>query len=110
MAETHDTLRCPSCHTMMQTGFLPISRGMHFIRGDGNAAHHFAEDIPGTHAIMRNNRLIAWRCKKCGLIVFRYGRDNAKTLERMLLPEEQLEPLEHEEDTDDTGKREARKR
>ncbi|MFN3168386.1 MAG: PF20097 family protein [Phycisphaeraceae bacterium] len=84
MADTHDNLRCPNCQSLMQAGFLPVSKGMHFIRGDGRAASHFAEDIPGTHAIMRTNRLLAWRCKACRFIVFKYGRDSAKTIERLL--------------------------
>jgi hypothetical protein len=68
----------------MQTGFLPTSQGMHFIRGDGKAASHFAESLPGTHAIMRTNRLLAWRCKACEIVLFKYGRNNAKTIERLL--------------------------
>ena len=84
MAETHDPLRCPYCHSQMQTGFLPTSTGMHFIRGDGKAASQFAEDLPGTHAIMRSNRLLAWRCKACEVVLFKYGRNNAKKMERLL--------------------------
>jgi len=68
----------------MQTGFLPVSKGMHFIRGDGKAASQFAEDLPGTHAVMRSNRLLAWRCKRCEVVLFKYGRNNAKTVERLL--------------------------
>ena len=68
----------------MQAGFLPVSRGMHFIRGDGRAASHFAEDLPGTHAIMRSNKLLAWRCKACQVVLFRYGRDSRKIVERLL--------------------------
>ncbi|MEO0474836.1 MAG: PF20097 family protein [Planctomycetota bacterium] len=84
MAETHDRLRCPICQSVMQTGFLPTSTGMHFIRGDGKAASQFAEDLPGTHAIMRSNRLLAWRCKSCEVVIFKYGRNNAKKVERLL--------------------------
>lgn len=84
MPETHDTLRCPHCKALMQTGFLPTATGMHFIRGDGKAASHFAEDLPGTHAIMRSNRLLAWRCKACEVVLFKYGRNNAKKVERLL--------------------------
>ncbi|MEM9108498.1 MAG: PF20097 family protein [Planctomycetota bacterium] len=84
MGETHDPLRCPQCHAVMQTGFLPVSQGMHFIRGDGKAASHFAESLPGTHAVMRTNRLLAWRCKQCELVVLKYGRNSAKTVERLL--------------------------
>ena len=84
MIDTHDNLRCPSCQSLMQTGFLPVSKGMHFIRGDGRAASHFAEDIPGTHAIMRSNKLLAWRCKACQVVLFRYGRDSRKIVERLL--------------------------
>ena len=68
----------------MQAGFLPVSQGMHFIRGDGKAASQFAENLPGTHAVMRSNRLLAWRCKQCEIVVFKYGRNNAKTIERLL--------------------------
>ena len=68
----------------MQTGFLPTSKGMLFIRGDGKASSHFAEDLPGTHAIMRTNRLLAWRCKACEIVLFKYGRNNAKMIERLL--------------------------
>ncbi len=33
-----------------------------------------SEDVPGTHAVMRPNRMEGWRCKKCHLILFRYGQ------------------------------------
>jgi hypothetical protein len=103
MAETHDPIRCPHCHSLMQTGFLPVSQGMHFIRGDGKAASHFAESLPGTHSVLRTNRLLAWRCKGCEIVLFKYGRNNAKTVERLLdediLTEQQsIEALEAMED------------
>ncbi|MGB0768969.1 MAG: PF20097 family protein [Phycisphaeraceae bacterium] len=105
MSETHDPIRCPHCHALMQTGFLPTSRGMHFIRGDGKAASHFAEDLPGTHAIMRPNRLLAWRCKMCEVVLFKYGRNNAKTIERLLeedtlVEQQSLDALDAIEDDD----------
>lgn len=84
MSTPHDALRCPACKTLMQDGYLPCSDGLHFIRGDGNAASSFAEDLPGTHAVMRTNRLLAWRCKPCGMVVFKYGRDNAKHIDRLV--------------------------
>lgn len=99
MIDTHETLRCPKCQSLMQTGFVPVSRGMHFIRGDGTAASHFAEDLPGTHAIMRTNRLLAWRCKGCQVVVFKYGRDNAKLIER-LLDEQAASKYDMEEDAE----------
>ena len=83
MTTPHDTHRCPGCRAVMQNGYLPVTDGLVFVRGDGNAANAFAEDLPGTHAVMRTNRLIAWRCKACHLVTFKYGRDNAKHLERM---------------------------
>ena len=104
MSDTHDPLRCPQCSSLMQAGFVPVSQGMHFIRGDGRGAHHFAEDLPGTHAIMRTNRLIAWRCKACELVVLRYGRDNAKRIAR-LLDERQAEEQPPEADTQEEQRR-----
>lgn len=96
MSTPHDALRCPACKTLMQDGYLPISDGLHFIRGDGNAAGAFAEDLPGTHAVMRTNRLLAWRCKPCQMVVFKYGRDNAKHIERLA----ELEDAAQAEDAD----------
>lgn len=101
MAETHDPLKCPHCHGLMQTGFLSVSRGMHFIRGDGKAASKFAEDLPGTHAIMRSNRLLAWRCKSCEVVLFKYGRNNAKTIARLLGEDKHVEPEPTEEELSD---------
>ena len=105
MAETHDTLRCPQCHAVMQAGFIPTSQGIHFIRGDGKAASQFAESLPGTHSIMRTNRLLAWRCRACEMVIFKYGRDNAKTVERLLdedalVEQQSIETLEAMEDDD----------
>ena len=67
-------MRCPECNALMEEGLLPVSDGLHWVRGrkpGGGAA--MAEDVPGTHAVMRPNRMEAWRCKKCHLILFRYG-------------------------------------
>lgn len=110
MAETHDSLRCPHCHALMQMGFLPTSAGMHFIRGDGKAASQFAESLPGTHSIMRTNRLLAWRCKACEVVLFKYGRNNAKTLERLLdedalVDQQSAELLQSREDDDKKSRR-----
>ncbi|MEM1355831.1 MAG: PF20097 family protein [Planctomycetota bacterium] len=98
MPQPSDTMKCPSCHATMQPGFLPVSGGMNFVRGDGRAASSFAEGVPGTNAIMRSNRLPAWRCKACSLILFRYGKDNAKQLERELGFADEVEPVEPEEE------------
>lgn len=65
-------MRCPECGGYMTEGWLSIGQGMHWI-ANRDSGHDVAEDIPGTHAIMRPNRLAAWRCKKCELILFRYG-------------------------------------
>jgi len=60
-----------------------VTDGLVFVRGVGYAANAFAEDLPGRHAVMRTNSLLAWRCKACHLVTFKYGRDNAKHLDRM---------------------------
>jgi hypothetical protein len=66
-------IRCPQCHSPMEEGCLPVAGGMHWVRGRGQAKT-LTENIPGTHAVMRTNRLEAWRCRKCQLVTFRYGR------------------------------------
>ncbi|XAM00494.1 PF20097 family protein [Phycisphaeraceae bacterium D3-23] len=100
MTTPHDALRCPTCHALMQVGFLPVSDGLHFMRGDGKAAANFAEDLPGTHAVMRSNRLLAWRCKPCQVVVFKYGRDNAKHIERITALDEEAAAAQSDSDTD----------
>ncbi len=67
-------MRCPECNATMEEGLLPVSDGLHWSRGRSTAGGGMAEDVPGTHAVMRPNRMEAWRCKKCHLILFRYGQ------------------------------------
>ncbi len=66
-------MRCPECSALMEEGLLPVSEGMHWVKGRTTGGGEFAEDVPGTHAVMRPNRMAGWRCKKCHLILFRYG-------------------------------------
>jgi len=58
----------------MSEGLLPVSDGLHWLRGRKPGNTGMAEDIPGTHAVMRPNRMEGWRCKKCHLVLFRYGQ------------------------------------
>lgn len=70
-------MRCPECNALMEEGLLPVSDGLHWLRGrptGGSGVVGMAEDVPGTHAVMRPNRMEGWRCKKCHLILFRYGQ------------------------------------
>lgn len=71
-------MRCPECNTLMEEGLLPAADGLHWLRGrptgGASGAGGMAEDVPGTHAVMRPNRMEGWRCKKCHLILFRYGQ------------------------------------
>ncbi len=46
----------------------------------------FAESIPGTHAILRPNRLPAWKCNACELVLFRFGHDLARQQDRQRPP------------------------
>ena len=66
-------MRCPECNALFEEGLLPVSDGLHWVRGRSQGSAGMAEDVPGTHAVMRPNRMQAWRCRKCKLITFRYG-------------------------------------
>jgi len=67
-------MRCSECNALMEEGLLPVSHGMHWVKGrKPGGSGGMAEDVPGTHAVMRPNRMEAYRCKKCHLILFRYG-------------------------------------
>ncbi|MEM8739311.1 MAG: PF20097 family protein [Planctomycetota bacterium] len=71
----HDTLRCPGCRARMTTGHVAVSQGLHWMRRAEGPYGDFAESIPGTHSVLRANRLAAWRCSACQLILFRFGHD-----------------------------------
>ncbi len=59
----------------MTPGHVAVSQGLHWMRRAEGPYGDFAENIPGTHAVLRANRLPAWRCSGCQLITFRFGHD-----------------------------------
>ncbi|MEX0777647.1 MAG: PF20097 family protein [Phycisphaeraceae bacterium] len=68
-------MRCPECHTTMQNGFIPTGGGMFWFRKDQPLGSvEFATDVPGTFTWMRRAKLEAYRCPRCSLITFRYGK------------------------------------
>ena len=71
----HETLRCPECHTRMTVGHVAVSQGLLWMRRAEGPYGDFAEAIPGTHAVLRANRLPAWKCSGCQLLLFRFGHD-----------------------------------
>ena len=78
--EIHESHRCPECRAWMQVGFLNVSNGLLWLAHAHASTGDFAESIPGTNAIMRPNRLPAWKCPKCELLTLRYGREVHKRL------------------------------
>jgi hypothetical protein len=74
---THEreSMRCPGCRQWMQSGHVAISHGVMWLRNADSSHLPFSESVPGTHALMRANRLPAWRCPSCELLLFRFGRD-----------------------------------
>ncbi len=76
----HEALRCPQCRQWMQPGFVAVSQGLLWLRNPESATVDFAENLPGTNAIMRANRLPGWRCLSCELVLLRYGRTVHKHL------------------------------
>ncbi|MEM6856005.1 MAG: PF20097 family protein [Planctomycetota bacterium] len=71
----HEPIRCPECRQRMTPGHVAVSQGLHWMRRAEGPYGDFAENIPGTHSVLRANRLPAWRCSACQLITFRFGRD-----------------------------------
>ena len=96
-------MRCPECNALMEEGLLPVAEGLHWLRGRKPGGPGMAEDVPGTHAVMRPNRMEGWRCKKCHLILFRYGESwDANKQAQMRMASEQ--PASGEgEDAEATG-------
>ncbi|QDU71159.1 PF20097 family protein [Mucisphaera calidilacus] len=68
-----EVVRCPKCHARMQPGVLPVSGGIGWLPWSPSATMSMSESLPGTHAVMRPNRLPGWRCRACELVLFRYG-------------------------------------
>ncbi|WP_428389844.1 PF20097 family protein [Mucisphaera sp.] len=94
-----ETFRCPRCRARMTPGVLPIAAGLSWLPLSPNATPAMAEGLPGTHAIMRPNRLPAWRCRACELVLFRHGRKMTDPLaEPDELPPEEIEPLDPRRD------------
>jgi len=68
-------MRCPDCHNHLEEGYVSVKDGLNWLRSANTPTGvQFAEGIPGTSAIMRSNRLVGWRCRKCELIIFAHGR------------------------------------
>ena len=80
MEHAHD-VRCPQCRSRMEPGFQSSGGGLHWFR-QRESPTTFAEGIPGTNAILRPVRLPAWRCRRCELILYRYGRNLEKQLDK----------------------------
>ena len=96
------------CNQWMKPGFVSVSQGLLWLRNPEGSTVDFAENIPGTNAVMRANRLPAWRCQACELLVLRYGRTVHKQLPAQQfaeLPDPQLD----DEDLDEAIARRARR-
>ncbi len=69
----------------MQSGCVAISQGVLWMRNADAASVPFSESVPGTNALTRANRLPAWRCQACELMLFRFGREVHKERDRAKL-------------------------
>jgi hypothetical protein len=78
----------------MEEGILPVAHGLHWVPAKDGSEGKMAEDVPGTHSVMRANRLQAWRCKKCELILLRYGFHHQRALARRDSEEHEVEQEE----------------
>jgi hypothetical protein len=60
----------------MTDGYVPAQRGIFFHRKGENTEQlfDFAEALPATSAWLRRAKLEAYLCKKCNLVIFRYGK------------------------------------
>jgi hypothetical protein len=70
----HDRLKCPKCHGYMEEGALAVNHGLKWKRMTGLHLAEMASHVPNTHAVMRANHLVAYRCHACELVVAAYGR------------------------------------
>ncbi len=90
----------------MQAGFVAVSEGLLWLRNAEGTTVEFAETVPGTNAIMRANRLPAWRCLACNVLTMQYGRDVQKYLptgRHTVVPDPARERDGHElDDADET--------
>ena len=87
-------LRCPDCGARMQVGVLPVSSGLNWQPWSPTATMSMAEGIPGTSSVHRANRLEAHRCRKCEIVLFRYGRKFTDPL----APDDELPPPKERDD------------
>ncbi|MEM8782934.1 MAG: PF20097 family protein [Planctomycetota bacterium] len=100
----HEAIRCPTCGQWMQAGFVQVSEGLLWLRNAEATTVDFAETVPGTNAIMRANRLPAWRCLRCNVLTLQYGRDIQKHLpmgRHVVVPDPAREREAHELNDED---------
>ncbi len=59
----------------MQDGYIPTGGGIHWFlaRADSNLCP-IAKSLPATSAWFRRAKLEAYRCPRCQLVTFRYGK------------------------------------
>ena len=68
-------MNCPECHTSMQEGYIPTGGGIHWFRArEDTDLFPTAEALPATSAWFRRAKLEAYRCPRCQLVTFRYGK------------------------------------
>ena len=67
-------MQCPQCHTAMQNGYIPTGGGINWFRHRESDLFPFAVALPGTSSWFRKAKLEAYRCSRCELIIFRYGK------------------------------------
>ncbi|MEM1212950.1 MAG: PF20097 family protein [Planctomycetota bacterium] len=67
-------LHCPHCRATMTRGTVAVSQGLTWRRADQSGHADFTEQLPGTQALRRSNRLPAWRCPACELVLIQYGK------------------------------------
>ena len=68
-------MNCPQCHSSMQDGFIPAGGGIFWFRREPDPQlFAFAKALPGTSSWFRRAKLEAYRCPRCELVLFRYGK------------------------------------
>ena len=68
-------MKCPECHGAMETGFIPTGGGIFWFRQRrAPDLFSFAKSLPGTSSWFRGAKLEAYRCPRCELVLFRYGK------------------------------------
>ncbi|MDT8389711.1 MAG: PF20097 family protein [Lentisphaeria bacterium] len=76
-------MKCPSCHSEMKKGWIPLTRGLTWKELDEKSSICFPKgNIPGLEVGWRLKRMYLYRCDACEIMSFYFGEKTEESNEK----------------------------